>query len=34
MPSDVFARAFGTESFIEVGRPRADGDPMGTSLLD
>ena len=34
MPTDVFARAFGVESYIEVGRPRADGEPMVTSLLD
>jgi LmbE family N-acetylglucosaminyl deacetylase len=34
MPTDVFARAFGTESYIEVGRRRDGGQPMATSLLD
>jgi LmbE family N-acetylglucosaminyl deacetylase len=34
MPTDVFAGAFGIESYIEVGRPRSGDQPMATSLLD
>ena len=34
MDPETFAGAFGTEWFIETGRPRAEGEPMRTSLWD
>lgn len=34
MPEESFSTAFGTEWFIETGRPRTAGDPMSTSLWD
>ena len=34
MDPETFAGAFGTEWFIETGRPRAEGDPFRTSLWD
>ena len=34
LPDEVFARAFGTEWYIEHGHPRAEPDPFGTSLFD
>jgi LmbE family N-acetylglucosaminyl deacetylase len=33
MPPEAFAAAFGTEWFIERGRPRADGEPYGGDLF-
>jgi LmbE family N-acetylglucosaminyl deacetylase len=34
MPADAFARAFGTEWFIEPGRVRGDGEAFDADLLD
>jgi LmbE family N-acetylglucosaminyl deacetylase len=34
MDDESFATAFGTEWFIETGRPRPEGQPMATSLWD
>ena len=34
MPDDIFVASFGTEWFIEHGRPRPEGTPFGTSLFD
>jgi LmbE family N-acetylglucosaminyl deacetylase len=33
MPDEIFAMSFGTEWYIEHGRPRAEGAPFGTSLF-